>query len=350
MSRQKANIRKRMLVFYSAFMVLIVVLLLRTAYLQVFRGAELREAAERQQTRDSMITPKRGTIYDRNRKVLAQSASAEMVVLEPAIIKKKGNGREIAEKLSQILGMDYETIYKKTQKNSYYEIVKKKVEKDVADKVRALEMDGIRLDEDTKRYYPGGEFASHIVGFTGADNQGLGGIEMVYDSYLKGTPGRIKTAKNANGTDMPFESEQYLEAIEGNDVVLTIDEVIQHYAESHLEAAVADNQLANGAAAIVMDVKTGEILAMTTKPDFNLNQPFTAPSIMPFAKYFCRKGYTHMMGTITTSREAYWMEMVGILAVSISAALPPDSAMAVLAARMTSRSTSCTGQRSRSRI
>ncbi len=275
MSRQKANIRKRMLVFYSAFMVLIVVLLLRTAYLQVFRGAELREAAERQQTRDSMITPKRGTIYDRNRKVLAQSASAEMVVLEPAIIKKKGNGREIAEKLSQILEMDYETIYKKTQKNSYYEIVKKKVEKDVADKVRALEMDGIRLDEDTKRYYPGGEFASHIVGFTGADNQGLGGIEMVYDSYLKGTPGRIKTAKNANGTDMPFESEQYLEAIEGNDVVLTIDEVIQHFVEKHLETAWIDNKVEDGAAAIVMNPKTGEILAMATKPAYDLNAPMT---------------------------------------------------------------------------
>ena len=288
MARRKANIKKRMLGFYCIFIAAMLLLLLRTAHLQIIRGGELREAAERQQTRDSMITPKRGTIYDRNRKVLAQSASAEMVVIEPAIIKKKGTGKEVSEKLSALLGVDYESIYKKTQKESYYEIIKKKVEKEEADKVRALKLDGVRLDEDTKRYYPGGAFASHIIGFTGADNQGLGGIEMVYDSYLKGTPGRIKTAKNANGTDMPFESEQYLEAIEGNDVVLTIDEVIQHFVEKHLENAWIDNKVEDGAAAIVMNPKTGEILAMATKPSYDLNAPMkiTDQGVLDFLKEF----------------------------------------------------------------
>lgn len=273
MAKIRVNVNRRMRVFLAIFILGMFVMLMRTAYWQVIKGGYLKEQAESQQTRDSMITPERGTIYDRNRKVLAQSASAEMVCIEPIVIQKKKNAAEVAQKLSEILGMEYEEIYKKTQKNSYYEIIKKKVEKEVSDKIRALEMPGIRLDEDTKRYYPGGELAAHVVGFTGADNQGLGGIEMVYDSDLKGVPGRIRTAKNANGTDMPFESEQYLEAESGNDVVLTIDEVIQHFVEKHLENARLDNLVEDGAAAIVMNPNTGEILAMATKPDYDLNAP-----------------------------------------------------------------------------
>lgn len=273
MSGKKANIRKRMLVFYGAFMVCIFLLLCRTAYIQIIQGPSLRESAELQQTRDSMISPKRGTIYDRNKKVLAQSASAEMVCIEPAIIKEEDNAREVARCLSDILGLDYDEVFKKTQKESYYEIIKKKVEKEDADKIRELQLAGIRLDEDTKRYYPGGTFASHIIGFTGNDNQGLDGIEMIFDEQLKGVPGRIRTAKNANGTDMPFEDEKYLDPVEGSDIVLTIDEVIQHFAEKYLETAWIENKVADGAACIVMDPKTGEILAMATKPDYDLNAP-----------------------------------------------------------------------------
>lgn len=273
MARTKVSVNRRMRVICAIFVACMTFLLCKTAYYQIFRGAELKEAAEKQQTRDSMITPERGTIYDRNRKVLAQSASVEMVCVEPKIIKEKGNGAEVAQKLSEILGLDYNEVYQKTQKNSYYEIIKKKVEKADADKVRALALPGVRLDADTKRYYPGGSLASHVIGFTGADNQGLGGIEMVYDSVLKGVPGRIRTAKNANGTDMPFESEQYLEAIPGSDIVLTIDEVIQHFVEKHLETAYIDNKVANGAAAIVMNPNTGEILAMATLPGYDLNAP-----------------------------------------------------------------------------
>ncbi len=288
MAKIKVNVNRRMRAFCAVFIFFMALLLLRTAYLQIFRGGQLRDAAEAQQTRDSMITPERGTIYDRNRKVLAQSASAEMVCIEPIVIKKKGNAAEVAQKLSEILKIDYEEIYKKTQKNSYYEIIKKKVEKEVSDKIRALGLAGVRLDEDTKRYYPGGELASHVIGFTGADNQGLGGIEMVYDSDLKGTPGRIRTAKNANGMDMPFESEQYLEAEAGSDVVLTIDEVIQHFVEKHLETAWLDNKVEDGAAAIVMNPNTGEILAMATKPGYDLNAPMQIASedVLEYLKGF----------------------------------------------------------------
>lgn len=271
---KKANTKKRILAFYGLFLVLIFLLLGRTAYLQVVKGPWLKNAAEEQQTRDSIVSPKRGAIYDRNRKVLAQSASAEMVCIVPVEIKNAGNAEEVAGKLSEILGMDYEKIYEKTQKNSYYEIIKKKVEKDVADQIRELNLVGIRLDEDTKRYYPGGSFASHVIGFTGADNQGLSGVELACDAELKGVSGRIKSAKNANGTDMPYEYEQYLDATDGSDVILCIDEVIQHFVENHLETARINNQIADGAAAIVMNPKTGEILAMATKPDFDLNSPF----------------------------------------------------------------------------
>jgi len=273
MAGKKFNIRKRMLVIYGCFIFCIILLLGRTAVLQLIQGPSLREKAELQQTRDSMISPKRGTIYDRNMKVLAQSASAEMVCIEPAVIKEEDNAEEVALNLSKILGMDYEEIYKKTQRDSYYEIIKKKVEKDDADKIRELKLSGIRLDEDTKRYYPGGTFASHIIGFTGADNQGLDGIELMLDSTLKGVPGRIRTAKNANGMDMPFEDEKYLDPIEGENVILTIDEVIQHFVEKHLETAWIDNKVMDGAAAIVMNPQTGEILAMATKPDYDLNAP-----------------------------------------------------------------------------
>ena len=271
---KKANTKKRILAFYGIFLFFIFLLLCRTAYLQIIKGPWLKEQAEEQQMRDSVVSPRRGTIYDRNHKVLAQSASAEMVCIVPVEIKEAGNAEEVAGKLSEILDVDYDTVYAKTQKNSYYEIVKKKVEKDVADQIRGLNLVGIRLDEDTKRYYPGGSFASHVIGFTGADNQGLSGVELACDAELKGISGRIKSAKNANGTDMPYESEQYLDATDGCDVILSIDEVIQHFVENHLETARINNEIAGGAAAIVMNPKTGEILAMSTKPDFDLNSPF----------------------------------------------------------------------------
>lgn len=275
MAPKKINIRKRMVAFYGIIVGCMVFLLCVTAYIQIIRGPKLRAEAESDQMRDSVISPKRGTIYDRNRKVLAQSASTETVCISPKAIDEAKNAEEVARNLSEILGLDYTDIYNKTQKKeSQYAVIKKKVEKETADKIRELKLKGVSLQEDTKRYYPGGAFASHIIGFTGDDSQGLGGVELVYDNELKGVPGRIRTAKNANGTDMPYESEQYLDAVEGSDVVLCIDEVIQHFVENHLETARVNNQVADGAAAIVMNPKTGEILAMSTKPDFDLNAPF----------------------------------------------------------------------------
>lgn len=271
----KVNIKKRMTYMYILMLGAMLLLLLRTGYLQIIKGPSLKQDAIAQQTRDSMVSSERGTIYDRNYKVLAQSASTTMVCVVPVDIKEKGNGEEVARALSEILEVDYDEVYAKTQKNSYYEIIKRRVESAEVEKIRALNLVGIRLDADTKRYYPNGSLASHVIGFTGNDNQGLWGIESVYDDVLKGKAGRIITAKSANGLDMPYEYEQYMDPIQGRDVVLTIDETIQHFVEKHLETAVAETNVQNGAACIVMNPKTGEILAMATKPDYDLNQPMT---------------------------------------------------------------------------
>lgn len=256
---------------------LCVLLLGRTAFIQFVQGSELQRKAIEQQTRDRIINSKRGTIYDRNLKPLAISASVETVTVNPSVIKENGNAESVATELSRILDMSYEEVYEKITKNSSYEYVKRKIETPQSDEIKALKaegkLEGVNLDEDSKRYYPYNNFASHVIGFTGVDNQGLAGIELMYDKYLKGTPGRVVSAKNAVGTDMPYQYEKYYSSEDGLNVVLTLDEVIQHFVERNLETAVIENDVKNGAAAIIMDVKTGEILAMSTKPDFDLNNP-----------------------------------------------------------------------------
>ena len=257
---------------------LIVVSLIR---LQLVDGAELQKAAVDQQLRDTTISAQRGTIYDRNMKPLAQSATVWKVVLAPAYIDKDDETlrRKLSTGLADILGLDAEDIYKRTEGTSYYDVLKTKVETDVKDRlVQFIEENDlgntIQLQEDYKRYYPFGSFASTILGFTGTDGQGLAGLEAYYDEYLSGTAGRLVTAKNAVGTDMPFQYEQKVEAQDGYNLVLTIDEVVQHYLEQALEEGVENNKVENRATGIVMNVKTGEIVAMAVKGDYDPNNPF----------------------------------------------------------------------------
>lgn len=257
---------------------LIVVSLIR---LQLVDGAELQKAAVDQQLRDTTISAQRGTIYDRNMKPLAQSATVWKVVLAPAYIDKDDETlrRKLSTGLADILGLDAEDIYKRTEGTSYYDVLKTEVETDVKDRlVQFIEENDlgntIQLQEDYKRYYPFGSFASTILGFTGTDGQGLAGLEAYYDEYLSGTAGRLVTAKNAVGTDMPFQYEQKVEAQDGYNLVLTIDEVVQHYLEQALEEGVENNKVENRATGIVMNVKTGEIVAMAVKGDYDPNNPF----------------------------------------------------------------------------
>lgn len=232
-----------------------------------------------QQTRDTVITPKRGVIYDRNMKEIAVSATVETVFISPAEMQDEEMERLVAKTLSDTLGVDYDSVLEKTKnKKSYYHVVKKKIDLEEATKLRETikenKVKGIHLTEDTKRYYPYGNFASQVIGFCGDDNTGLFGIEMKYENILKGMPGRVIAAKNARGTEMSFKYEEYYDAQDGQNVVLTIDETIQQVLENHLQTAVIDGKIENRGAGIVYNIKTGEILAMATMGDFDLNEPF----------------------------------------------------------------------------
>ncbi len=256
----------------------------------VVHGEEYKNAALEQQLYDTLLTAPRGNIYDANMNLLAKSSTAWTVYITPNGIRKLSDAdkkeqirAKIADGLSQILGEDREKIYNMTDKKSYYVIVKKQVDKDIADKVRQFITDNkdlqlssyIGLDETTKRYYPNENLAATVLGFVGSDNQGLAGVESYYDSTLTGVAGRVVTAKSAQGTNMPFSLERVEDAIQGNSLVLTIDNYIQYIAEKYLEAGVKANAAQDRGACIVMNVNTGEILAMAVKGDFNPNSAFT---------------------------------------------------------------------------
>ncbi len=281
----KIKMKRKLLFIMLIFIVILLALLTRTGYIQIVRGEQLQQEAFIQQTKDKLIPPKRGSILDRNYKVLAESASVHQVSATPKQLEENEEKKSIkvdfvAKGLSDILGLEYENLLKKLQNTkSNEEIVKRRVESEDIDRVRSFidenNVKGIYITPDTKRYYPNGKLASQVIGFTGTDNQGLEGIEAVYDDELKGIPGRIVTTKKANNTEMPFKYQKSIEAQDGNSVVLTIDETIQYFTENHLETAYIENGLAAGAAAIVMDIRTSEILAMATTPGYDLNSPRT---------------------------------------------------------------------------
>lgn len=250
---------------------------------QLIEGEELKSAALEQSLRSTGLPAMRGTIYDATgTKVLAQSASVWTVVLEPHYLADNDNLRRIvANGLSEILELDAMELYERTGvAGSYYDVVERKVETDVRDRiVKFMEdnkiSDGIRLIPDYKRYYPYGTVASNILGFTGDDNSGLVGLELYYEEELSGSAGRLVAAKNAFGTDMPFEYEQIVEAQDGYDLVLTIDETVQSVLEKYLAEGIEKFKIQNGAVAVMMDVDTGGILGLATHPNFDLNDPFT---------------------------------------------------------------------------
>lgn len=264
----------------------------RLVNIMIVNGEKYQNEASEQQLYDSLVTAPRGEIYDRNMQVLARSTTAWTVYITPNGIHKIDDETDkeyvrktIAENLAEILELEYDKVYEQTGKRSYYVIVKKKIEKSVADKVREFLSDEkyedlelvkyVGLDETTKRYYPNDSLASVVLGFVGSDDQGLSGLESYYDNELTGIAGRVVAAKSAAGTDMPLTYERVESAKKGNSLVLTIDSYIQYTAEKYLEAAIAENQIAERGAAVVMNVKTGAVLAMAVKGDFNPNDPFT---------------------------------------------------------------------------
>ena len=278
----KINIstKKRMRTTLFTSFLIISVLIGRLGYIQLIEGKELSKKAYEQQTLDRAINPKRGTIFDSTGQVLAQSSTVETVTVNPGNISKE-NKEKVAKVLSEIFELDYEKILKKVSKRSSIETIAKKVEKEKSNKLREWMEEnnittGINIDEDTKRYYPNNNLASQIIGFCGSDNQGLDGIEAKYDSILSGKKGAIKRHTDAKGGEIGEEGEMYVSAVDGDDVVLTIDMNIQSIIEKYLKEACIDNKCTDGGNIVVMNPQNGDILAMATYPDYSLNDPYAA--------------------------------------------------------------------------
>lgn len=275
--------RKRMRFWMIATCAIFSAFILRIGWIQFVMGDELQAMAYTQQTLDRSINPKRGTIYDATGKtVLAVSSTVNTITVNPVNISKNDK-EKVAEALANIFELDYEKTLKKVKKRSSIEIIAKKVDKEKADELRVWMSQnhitsGINIDEDTKRYYPYNNLASQVIGFCGSDNQGLDGIEAVYESELKGERGKIVKVTDANGRDMSKEGENYISAVDGNNLVLTIDATIQGIAEKYLKEACIDNKCTDGGNIIIMNPKNGDILAMAGYPNYNLNAPYDAPT------------------------------------------------------------------------
>ena len=274
----KLSSKKKMRNTLFITFLILVCLIGRLGYIQLVQGKELSELAYEQQTLDRSINPKRGTIYDANGTALAVSSTVETVTVNPGNIAKE-NKEKVAKKLSELFELDYDTVLKKVSKRSSIETIIKKVDKEKTDNLRVWMKEnniteGINIDEDTKRYYPYNTVASQIIGFCGSDNQGLDGIEAKYENELKGTKGSIQRHTDATGGEIGEEGENYVPAIDGNDLVLTIDLTIQSIAEKYLEEACIDNKCTDGGNIVIMNPQNGDILAMATYPSYNLNEPY----------------------------------------------------------------------------
>ena len=274
------SLRKRMLFGLILCIFAIVVLIARVGYIQLIAPDELKAKAEEQQNSSRNIQSKRGTIYDSTGKnILAVSSSVETITVNPVNISNE-NKEKVAQKLSEVFELDYEKVLKKVKKNSSIETIAKRVEKEKTNILREWMKEnniltGINIDEDSKRYYPYSSLASHIIGFCGSDNQGLDGIEAKYNDVLKGENGKINKLIDAKGNEFGKEGESYVSPKQGKNLILGIDMNIQAIVEKYLEEACIDNVCTDGGNIIIMNPKTGDILAMATYPYYDLNNPFT---------------------------------------------------------------------------
>lgn len=271
--------RKRLKICIVFVIIIFVIFIARIAWLQFVDGDKLKQMALEQQSLDRGINPRRGTIYDATGKtVLAVSSTVNTITVNPNNIAKEDK-EKVARALSNIFELDYDKVLKKVKRNSSIETIAKKVDKEKADELRIWMADndidvGINIDEDTKRYYPYNSLASQVIGFCGSDNQGLDGIEAIYEKELQGEKGRITKVTDANGGEIKGEGENYIPAKDGNDLILSIDATIQGIAEKFLKEACIDNKCTDGGNITIMNPKTGDILAMAGYPNYNLNEPY----------------------------------------------------------------------------
>ena len=288
-SKKKATLK--MIVLLVVIILILAALLARIAWLQFIDGNSLKEQAYSQQTINQIISPKRGNIYDSTGKTLATSAQVDTVTVNPQKIKSNSDEATVALKekishfLSDLFELQYEDVLSKLNSNSSVETIAKKVEQDKITKLKKWMEEnkitvGINIDEDSKRYYPYNNVASGLLGFCGNDNQGLSGIEYSWDTTLTGTSGKIVASKDAKKSEIPNTEETYIAAENGSDLTLTIDLNIQTIVEKYLKQAVEYNSCSRGGNVIVMDPSNGDILAMASYPDYNLNTPFTPNSTL----------------------------------------------------------------------
>jgi len=275
-------LRRTLILMTMCGVVAFAVLVWKLYKIQIVKHDYYEQLAVEQQTRQSVVTASRGTIYDRNGNVLAMSASVETVFISPYEMNLYKEDKElIASNLAAILDVDKQGILTKMEDTkSWYKTIKTKIESDVATQVRQFikehKIKSVHLEPDSKRYYPYGTLASHILGFVGAENKGLEGLELKYNGYLEGKNGRIIRLKNARGTDMLFtDFEDFYDAQDGKDVTLTIDSTIQFYVEKYLAQAIKDYDVLNGAACIAVRPNTGEILALASYGNFDPNNYLT---------------------------------------------------------------------------
>lgn len=269
MKNHTFNKRKSMVVFAAA-VVMILGLMGRLVYLMVFEAEYYQQKAEALHERERKIKAARGKILDRNGEVLASNRSVCSISVIHSQIKEK---ERVIQVLAECLEMEESDVRKKVEKVSSRENVKSNVDKEVGDKIRSYHLDGVKVDEDFKRYYPYGDLASKVLGFTGGDNQGIIGLEVKYEEWLKGQDGTILTTTDARGIELEGIGEDRVEPVAGNNLQLTLDYNIQNYVQQTAET-VRQEKEADGVVIIVMNPKNGEIYACTNVPEFNLNEPF----------------------------------------------------------------------------
>ena len=283
---------KRMLTVFGFILLIFVVLLGRVGWLQFVDGEELKRREYSQSTSSTLISAKRGTIYDSTGKALAISVDVDTISVNPSYIKAKGKDgksaeeatdelkQKMAEKMAEIFELNKDDVYKKLTSSNSVETIVSKIETDKVSKLEEWLKEnnataGVNIDADVKRYYPYNKLASNVIGFCGNNNQGLDGIELSYDDVLKGTSGRLTTAIDVTRDAIPDQNEEYIAPENGSNIYLTIDSNIQTIAEKYLKQAVEENNCERGGNVIIMNPSDGSILAMATYPDYNLNDPYT---------------------------------------------------------------------------
>lgn len=269
--KNKTYNRKKILIIFLCALIMLVGLIGRLAYLMIFEAEYYQERAEQLHERERSIKAARGEIVDRNGVVLATNKT---VCTISVIHSQLSDPEKVIQVLTKELAMDEAAVRKKVEKVSSREQIKSNVAKEVGDRIREYELDGVKVDEDYKRYYPFDELASKVLGFTGSDNQGIIGLEVKYEEYLKGQNGTILTTTDARGIELEGIAEERLEPVAGNTLQLSLDYNIQKYAQQAAEKVMQEKD-ADKVSLLVMNPQNGELLAMVNVPEFNLNEPFS---------------------------------------------------------------------------